>query len=171
MVKKNSDEFLPILFTKLFGKDLVGRHLHQCLLAAACNRFAMLAAKMLAGAASGVNVRKCVTHAPPSSANKAAHSGFETQRIHCPKPKTGLSVATQRGLMPSKIWQSIVYSRTLLQYLKINIGRKGNTIHGHAYGKRLLNDHNLIKYKTKNSYSCFRVQLTCFVPLCYYYFL
>ena len=41
----------------------------------------------------------------PSSANKGAHSGFETQRGHHQKSKTGVSVATQKGLMSSKIFK------------------------------------------------------------------
>ena len=49
----------------------------------------MLAAKRSAGVAPEVNLGVCVTHMPPSSANKAAHSGFETQRRHHQKSKTG----------------------------------------------------------------------------------
>ena len=36
---------------------------------------------------------------PQTSANKAAHSGFETQRRCHHKSKTGVSVAPQKGLM------------------------------------------------------------------------
>ena len=39
---------------------------------------------------------------PPPRANKAAHSGFETQRRHHQKSRTGVSVGTQKGLMSSK---------------------------------------------------------------------
>ena len=39
---------------------------------------AMLAAKRLAGVAPQLNLRDHVTHMLLSSANKAAHSGFET---------------------------------------------------------------------------------------------
>ena len=41
---------------------------------------------------------------PLSSKNKAAHSGFETQRRRHQKSKTGVSVAPQKGLMSSKIY-------------------------------------------------------------------
>ena len=64
---------------------------------------AMLAAKRSAGVEPEVNLRECVTHMPPLNANKAAHSGFETQRRHHQKSKTGVSVAPQKGLMSSKI--------------------------------------------------------------------
>ena len=36
------------------------------------------------------------------SVNKAAHSGFEIQRRHHQKSKTGVSVAPQKGLMSSE---------------------------------------------------------------------
>ena len=39
---------------------------------------------------------------PPSSANKAAHSGIETQRRHHQKSKIGLSVAPQKDLYSPK---------------------------------------------------------------------
>ena len=51
-----------------------------------------------AGAAPEVNFRECIS----PSANKAAHSGFETQRRHHQKSKTGVSVAPQKGLVSSK---------------------------------------------------------------------
>ena len=38
---------------------------------------AMLAAKRSAGVAPEVNLRVCITHMPPSSVKKAAHSGFK----------------------------------------------------------------------------------------------
>ena len=44
----------------------------------------------------------CVTRVPLPSVNKAAHSGFETQRRCHQKSKTGVSVAPQKGLMSSK---------------------------------------------------------------------
>ena len=39
-----------------------------------------LAAKRLAGVAPEVNLEESVAHMPPPGVNKAAHSGFETQR-------------------------------------------------------------------------------------------
>ena len=47
---------------------------------------AVLATKRLAGVAPEVDC-VCVTHMPLSSTNKAAHSGFETQRRHHQKSK------------------------------------------------------------------------------------
>ena len=41
---------------------------------------------------------------PPPSMNKAAHSGFETQRRHHQKSTTGVIVAPQKGLMSSNIF-------------------------------------------------------------------
>ena len=53
------------------------------------NSTAMLAAKRLAGVTPEVNLRKCITHPPPSSSvYKVAHSGFETL----------VSVAPEKGL-------------------------------------------------------------------------
>ena len=46
--------------------------------------------------------RECVTCMLLLSTNKAVHSGFETQRRHHQKFKTGVSVATQKGFMSSK---------------------------------------------------------------------
>ena len=65
---------------------------------------AMLAAKRSAGVTIDVNFRERVTCMPPPSANKAAHSGFETQRRCHQKSKTGVSVATQKGLMSSNFF-------------------------------------------------------------------
>ena len=62
---------------------------------------AMLAAKMSAGVTPEVNFRERVTGTLLQSANKAAYSGFETQRCH-QQSKTGVSVAPQRELMSSK---------------------------------------------------------------------
>ena len=62
---------------------------------------AMLAGKRLAVVALDVNFREYVICMPPPSLNKAAHSGFETQRRHHQKSKIGLSVAPQKGLMSS----------------------------------------------------------------------
>ena len=54
----------------------------------------MLAEKMFAGATPEVNLRKHVTHMALPSVNKAAHSGFETQRRRHQRFTTGASVAT-----------------------------------------------------------------------------
>ena len=60
--------------------------------------------KRSAGVAPEVSLKECVTCMPPPSANKATHSGFETQRRRHQKSKTGVSVAPQKGLMSSKIF-------------------------------------------------------------------
>ena len=66
---------------------------------------ARLAAKRLAGVTPEVNIREHGTCIPPASANKAAHSGFETQRrCHQQKSKTWVSVARQKRLMSSKFF-------------------------------------------------------------------
>ena len=59
----------------------------------------MLAAKWSAGAAPEVNLRECVVYTSPSSENKAAHSGFETQGRHYQKLKIGVSGVPQKGVM------------------------------------------------------------------------
>ena len=65
---------------------------------------AMLAIKRLAGVTPKVNLRKCTSHRPLPSANKATHSVFETMRIHH-KSKTAVSVASQKDTCPPKIVQ------------------------------------------------------------------
>ena len=55
---------------------------------------AMLTTKRSAVVILGVNLREHVIHAPPPSMNKAAHFGFETQRRHHKKSKTGISGAS-----------------------------------------------------------------------------
>ena len=56
-----------------------------------------LAAKGLAGVTPEVNLKECVTCMPLPSMNKAAHSGFETQRRHHQKSKNrGTSGPTKR---------------------------------------------------------------------------
>ena len=58
-----------------------------------------LASKRSAGVAQEVNLRECLTGMPRPSVNKAAHSGFQTQRKHYQKSKTGASVIPQKGDM------------------------------------------------------------------------
>ena len=58
---------------------------------------AMLAAKRSAGVTPDVNPGECISRMPPPSVNKAAHSGFETQRRCHQKSKTGVSVAPQKS--------------------------------------------------------------------------
>ena len=53
---------------------------------------AMLAAKRSAGVTPEMNLRKHIIHMPLPNMNKAAHSGFETQRRRYQKSKTGVSV-------------------------------------------------------------------------------
>ena len=65
---------------------------------------AMLTVKRLAGVAPEVNLREHPTCMPLPSANKAVHSGFETQRRHHQKSKTEVSVASQTELMSFKIF-------------------------------------------------------------------
>ena len=63
---------------------------------------AMMAAKRLVSVTPEVDLRECVTGTP----NKAAHSGFETQRRYQKKSKIskiGVSVAHKKDLCPSKI--------------------------------------------------------------------
>ena len=82
----------------------------------------MLATKRSAGVAPEVNLREHVKHTPLPSLNKAAHSGFETQRRCHQKFKTGVSVAPQKGLMSSKNFLKKFYFVALMLYL--------NDVHG-----------------------------------------
>ena len=58
----------------------------------------ILAGKRPAGVTPDLNLGERVTCMPLPSANKAAHSGFETQRRYHQKPKTGVSVARQKDV-------------------------------------------------------------------------
>ena len=49
-----------------------------------------------------MNLREHISHTPLQSLNKAAHSGFETQRRHHQKSKTGVSVAQKMDTSPTK---------------------------------------------------------------------
>ena len=64
---------------------------------------AMLAVKKLVGVTPEVNLRECVTHAPPPSTNKAAHSGFETQINITRSPKQGYQWSHKKDLFPLKL--------------------------------------------------------------------
>ena len=57
---------------------------------------AMLTTRRSAGVTPDMNLIDCVTHTPPPNANKAAHSGFETQRRCHQKSKTRESVAPHK---------------------------------------------------------------------------
>ena len=61
-----------------------------------------LAVKRSAGVALGLNLRECVTHTPPPSANNTAHSGFKTQRRYHQKSKIRISMAQQKVGQKSK---------------------------------------------------------------------
>ena len=65
---------------------------------------AMLVAKRSAGVTPEVNLKEHKLHLPLPSANKAAHSGSETQRRHHQESKTGVSVTPQKGLMFSNFF-------------------------------------------------------------------
>ena len=56
----------------------------------------------VAGVIPEVNLREHISYMPPLSVNKVAYSGFETQRRHYQKSKTGVSVTPQKGLLSSK---------------------------------------------------------------------
>ena len=79
----------------------------------------MLAVKRSAGVAPEVNLRQGVTHTPLPNANKAAYSGFETQRRRHQKSKTGVSVAPQKGLMSSKKFLKIKKNVKLKENTKV----------------------------------------------------
>ena len=89
---------LPMQF---IPSEKISIELHRESMFIPLNLYVWLAAKRSAGVAPEANLRKRVTRTPPPNANKA-HSGFETLRRHHQKYKTGISVATQKGLSSSK---------------------------------------------------------------------
>ena len=67
----------------------------------------MLAAKRSAGVTPEVNLRECVTHTPPPNMNKAAHSGFKTQRKISPEVQSrGISGSTTKTHVLQKIYKT-----------------------------------------------------------------
>ena len=56
----------------------------------------MLAAKQSAGVTPEVNLRECVTHTSPPSANKTAQSGFKTQETSPEIQSSGIRCPTKR---------------------------------------------------------------------------
>ena len=65
----------------------------------------MLPIKRSAGVIPEVNLWECTSYMPPPCANKATHSGFETQRRHDQKSKTGVSVAPYKNMCPPKMFK------------------------------------------------------------------
>ena len=55
------------------------------------------------GVAQEVNLREHISRTPLQSLNKAAHSGFETERRRHQKSETGVSVAQKMDMCPTKI--------------------------------------------------------------------
>ena len=70
----------------------------------------MLAIYTVKGVTPEVNLRECISHVPPPSVNKAAHSGIETQRRPHQKSETGISVAPKMDMCPTKIKKKIQLS-------------------------------------------------------------
>ena len=62
----------------------------------------MLAANKLQDLTPEVDIEEHVIHIPLTSVYQTAHSGFETQRKHHQKTKTGISVVPINLLCPSK---------------------------------------------------------------------
>ena len=58
----------------------------------------MVAIKRLAGVTPGVNLGEHTLDMSLPSANKGAHSGFETQRRHHQKSKIGVSVVPLKDM-------------------------------------------------------------------------
>ena len=60
----------------------------------------MLAIKRLAGVVIEVDLREHTSHTPLTSANKAAHAEFESQRRHHRKSTTGFHEEKLTGILP-----------------------------------------------------------------------
>ena len=72
---------------------------------------AMLATERLAGVAPEVNLREHVAHTPLPSVNKAANAGFETQRRHHQKSKTGISGPIKKTRVLQKFFKKLLISK------------------------------------------------------------
>ena len=59
----------------------------------------MLAVKRSAGVAQEMNLRECTSYTPSPSANKAAHSGFETLRRGNQKSKRKMDECQCKGIL------------------------------------------------------------------------
>ena len=59
-------------------------------------------------------LKKKVQDSPPPSANKAAHSSFETERGHHQKSKAGVSVTSyKKEMSPPKIKKKVLIEGTV----------------------------------------------------------
>ena len=65
-----------------------------------------------------VNLRECISYMSLPSANKAAHSSFETQRRHHQKFETGVSVAPKMDMCPTKILKKKEGSLLIVYFIK-----------------------------------------------------
>ena len=75
---------------------------------------------------------------PPLSANKATYVGFDTQRKHHQKSKTGVSVAQQKGLMCPPIFfikkkKKRLQGYTLMHTTYVKVTR--NSLHRTVQGR------------------------------------
>ena len=78
----------------------------------------MLATKRLAGVAPEVNLKERVTRMPPPSSNNATHTGFEAQRRRHQKSETGVSVAPEMDMCPTKKLKKEKRKRSNLQVVR-----------------------------------------------------
>ena len=110
---------------------------------------AMLAAKRSTDITPEVNLREHIRHMPLPSMNKAAHSGFETQRRHHQKSKMGAMVAPQKGLMSSDNLKKTKKQQN--NNKNFNIGPMWNCLHI-FYGqcKRSIVPHNVTFYSAES---------------------
>ena len=93
----------------------------------------MLATKRFGGVAPEVNLKERVTRMPPPSSHKATHTGFEAQRRHHQKSETGVSVAPEMDMCPTKNlkkgkrkWSNLQVVRPLKA--RSNCGRNGRIL-------------------------------------------
>ena len=80
----------------------------------------MLAIDTGKGVALEGNLGECISHTPLPSANKATHSGFETQRRRHQKSKTGVSMTPQKGLMSSKNLKKMILMK-VIRSIELNL--------------------------------------------------
>ena len=88
-----------------------------------------LAAMLAIYTGKGVTPKECISHMPLQSVNKAAHSGFETQKRRHQKSVTRVSVAPKMDICPIKLKE-----KTIRQKL-------GCTVSWHIHTCYLVNFH------------------------------
>ena len=105
------------------------------LLSHACGEQWLAAIKLsrLAGVVPDVNLRECTSHIPPPRMNKAAHSGFESQRRCHQKSKLGISGPIKGHVSTKKIIKKEKDGTWLVKFDSLDVWIISYYVHGRTF--------------------------------------